>query len=69
MGDFESVTWERLTVPAGSFRALRIRHAGWGYSVQYWYAPEVRYFVRFENLSGYQAGRVHELVSMKGPAR
>ena len=65
MGDFEAVAWERLTVSAGNFRALRIRHAGSGYSLQYWYAPEVKYFVRFENLSGDQTGRVLELVSMK----
>lgn len=68
MGDFEAIAWERITVPAGSFRALRIRHTGWGYSLQYWYAPEVRYFVRFENLSGDEAGRVLELVGMKDHA-
>ena len=39
------------------------------YSLQYWYAPEVRYFMRFENGPGSrQAGRVLELVSMKGHA-
>lgn len=53
-------TWERVTVPAGSFRALRIDLEGdsanqWNISnvhrfeVHVWYAPEINRYVRLEN--------------------
>jgi hypothetical protein len=40
---------ESVTVPAGTFRAFKIiRQADRGDSDQYWYAPEVRWYVRWE---------------------
>lgn len=42
---------EEITVPAGTFKAFRIRvekrnETGWSGVYRLWYAPEVRYFVR-----------------------
>ena len=39
-----------ITVPAGTFKALRIKHAGWrGAWEQYWYAPDIKFWVRYED--------------------
>jgi len=55
--DAEVATWEDVTVPAGTFRALRIEHSGtWtapkcgtGRTVlRFWYAPDVRRHVKYE---------------------
>lgn len=59
MGEFHAIRWEQISVPAGTFEALRIFHYGWGYTAEYWYAPAVRHIVRLEGMRGY----VEELVS------
>lgn len=53
--------WERVTVPAGSFRALRLEFAGererapfspivtYRFALRVWYAPEVGRYVRLEH--------------------
>ena len=40
---------ENVSVPAGTYRAFKVtRQADGGDSDQYWYAPEVRWYVRWE---------------------
>jgi hypothetical protein len=56
--------WEQVTVPAGTFRALRVEMAGnrrldfftrdavaGRFKLTVWYAPEVRRFVRLEHMA------------------
>jgi hypothetical protein len=46
---FTTADVETITVPAGTFRAFKVtRQADGGDSDQYWYAPEVRWYVRWE---------------------
>ena len=61
------IGWERIAVPAGEFRALRIELSGFGQRLdrpmsgitparwKVWYAPEVKRMVKFE----FQEGEVH----------
>ena len=64
MGEFRAIRWEEITVPAGRFRALRIFHYGWGYTMEYWYAPKVKNFVRMERYGRWlrDNGLVEELM-------
>lgn len=63
----EVVGWENVTVPAGTFRALRIDSKGrWRnscgsdqQSFKFWYVPKVKWFVRSESLI-YGGGRLAE---------
>jgi hypothetical protein len=58
-------SWEDVSVPAGTFRALKIVHAG-RYTMQggsstvretFWYAPSVKNFVKWEHQSrGFSGG-------------
>jgi len=52
---FQVLGWEDVEVPAGKFRAVKIKYiqrvlaglsAGNGY---FWYVPEVKYFVKYQN--------------------
>ena len=46
---FTVVGVESVTVPAGTYRAFKVtRQAESGDSDQYWYSPEVRWYVRWE---------------------
>jgi hypothetical protein len=59
------VGWESITVPAGTFNALKIRHDGRWQNVRtlktnsgistttIWYVPEVRRYVKYEYDDGY----------------
>jgi hypothetical protein len=62
MSDSRTDKWETITVPAGEFRALRVRTihgAGpWSTNDEKWYAPSVRAWVRYK----YRA-TVEDLVS------
>ena len=64
--DLKVVGWEDVTVPAGTFRALKIEGKG-SYdrldsglrgdeSVTYWYAPEVARWVKFEQWDQHSNG-------------
>jgi hypothetical protein len=63
----EVVGWEDVTVPAGSFRALRIDSSGqWRngcggdrQSYRFWYAPAVKWVVRSETLV-YAQGQIFD---------
>jgi hypothetical protein len=63
--------WEEVTVPAGTFHALRAevnsRFFGRGgmadeATLIYWYAPQVNRFVKFDYRSNYEGAFVAELV-------
>ncbi len=63
--------WEQVTVPAGTFRALKAevnsRFFGRGgmadeSALVFWYAPEVNRFVKFDYRSNYEGAFVAELV-------
>jgi hypothetical protein len=76
-------TWEQVTVPAGTFKALRLEISGkrarspfssivtYRFKVRIWYAPEVQRYVRLEHiewLSDRQASDVVvELVKFSPP--
>jgi S1-C subfamily serine protease len=80
----EPPTWEQVTVPAGTFRALRLEISGkrerspfspivtYRFKVRIWYAPEVQRYVRLEHmewLSDRQASDVVvELVKFSPPS-
>ncbi len=50
---YRVAAFERVEVPAGSFRAFRIiRNAGLQASDEYWYAPEVRWYVKWTGRRG-----------------
>ena len=65
----EVVGWEDVTVPAGTFRALRVDSAGyWRNSCgrdrlayKFWYVPKVKWLVKSESLT-YSSGRIYEAV-------
>jgi len=51
---------EEVTVPAGTFKAFRIRvnkksDSGWSGAYTLWYAPDVAYFVRIVDVRGNSA--------------
>lgn len=37
-----------VTVPVGTFKALRIRHSHWVWE-EYWYSPEVKFWIKYED--------------------
>lgn len=57
------VGWETVTVPAGTFKALRVdvitRGVNFDYDLTYWYSPDVSRFVKLTTSTGFKA----ELVS------
>jgi hypothetical protein len=63
----EVVAWEEVTVPAGTFRAIRIDSQGyWSSSCgrdrlayKFWYAPEVHWLVKSEAVT-YAGGKVYD---------
>ncbi len=73
----EVVGWETVTVPAGTYRALRVKHAGyWNnclgsdkHRETYWYVPALKTHVRVETvwgtLGGSDGGNTYELKSAK----
>jgi hypothetical protein len=77
----KAVEWESVTVPAGTFKALKITYSGtWGTMAgafrvggQYvragWYVPEMKQFVRYEfkvlGSNGVQTDLAFELISSK----
>jgi hypothetical protein len=69
---FKIVGWENVQVQAGNFKAIRLEYnqkalsLGFEGTAIYWYAPEVKYFVKCQYDSFYFPG-VHdwELVSFK----
>ena len=40
---------ETVTVPAGTFEALRLRHSGWDFAEHTWYAPEIGRHIRYRD--------------------
>lgn len=70
--------WEDVTVPAGTFHALKVvvvsRYYGAGgyndeSTLTYWYAPEVRRFVKFDYRDIYDGPLLAELVAYKPNAK
>ncbi len=66
--------WEQITVPAGTFRALKAevtsRFFGRGgmadeATLIYWYAPQVNRFVKFDYRSNFEGAFVAELVKYR----
>jgi hypothetical protein len=63
----EVVGWEDVTVPAGTFRALRIDSSGYWRNrcgsdrsqYKFWYVPAVKWFVKSESLI-YAGGRIYD---------
>ena len=41
---------ETVTVPAGTFEALRLRQSGWDFAEHSWYAPEIGRLIRYRNV-------------------
>lgn len=71
------VGWERVTVPGGTFDALRVEvsNRSWGkgsmhdeMKLTYWYAPEVKRFVKFDYQSTWEGIVEAELVAYKPAA-
>jgi hypothetical protein len=67
----QAFDWEQVTVPAGTFRALKAqvtsRFFGRGgmadeATLIYWYAPQVNRFVKFDYRSNFEGAFVAELV-------
>ena len=72
------IGWETTTVPAGTYKALRVeirdRIIGTGgvydlVTLTYWYVPEVNRFVRYSYRSIYEGAVDAEMVSYKPMAR
>lgn len=70
----QAYEWEDVTVPAGTFHALKAqvvsRFFGKGgmadeATLIYWYAPQVNRFVKFDYRSNYEGAFVAELVQYK----
>jgi hypothetical protein len=70
--------WEDVTVPAGTFHALKVVvssrfYGAGGYNddatLTFWYAPEVNRFVKFDYRDTYDGAVLAELVSYKPSAR
>ena len=69
---FQVLGWEDVEVPAGTFRALKIKYiqrviagvsAGNGY---FWYVPEVKYFVKYQNDKDcWKTGHDMQLISFR----
>lgn len=69
---FQALGWEDVEVPAGKFKAVKIKYiqlvigglaAGNGY---FWYVPEVKYFVKYQNDNDYwKAGYDMQLTSFR----
>lgn len=63
----EVVGWEEVTVPAGTFRALRIDSSGYWRNncgsdrleYKFWYVPKVKWLVKSESLT-YAGGRLYD---------
>ncbi|MDH4093227.1 MAG: M48 family metalloprotease [Betaproteobacteria bacterium] len=80
----QPAVWERITVPAGTFRALRLEFGGkrertpfspivtYRFRVRVWYAPEVNRYVRLEQVewlaTRQSSDTVVELVRFKPPS-
>jgi hypothetical protein len=73
----KAIGWEEVTVPAGTFRALKVevtsRFFGKGgmadeATATFWYSPKVNRFVKFDYRSFYEGEMVAELVKYQ-PAR
>jgi hypothetical protein len=69
---YKIVGWENVQVQAGNFKAIRLEYdqkvpsLGHGGTAIYWYAPEVKYFVKCQYDKGYFQGvKDWELVSFK----
>jgi hypothetical protein len=72
----EVVGWETVTVPAGTYRALRVDHSGyWNncygsdkHTEKYWYVPSLKVAVKVETVWGTKGGtggNAYELKSAK----
>ena len=67
---YQVLGWEDVEVPAGRFRAMKIKYiqriiagtsAG---NAFFWYAPEVKYFVKYQNDKDcWKTGHDMELIS------
>ena len=60
-GQFSAHEWTTVTVPAGTFSALRIKQDRPGFQEEYWYAPAVRWIVKHRDSHNWTA----ELLSYK----
>jgi len=59
--------WETITVPAGTFEALKIVQKSQYYSLTNWYVPEISDNVKFKYKSRSRGERSGELTKIKKP--